>query len=52
VRRTLGEHRAIVAALARRQPGVAGALATAHVAGVEEWLREALVETGTPADTP
>ncbi|MGP4115241.1 FadR/GntR family transcriptional regulator [Streptomyces sp. 4N509B] len=44
VEQTLGEHRAIQRALARRQVGVAGALATVHIAGVEQWLREALVE--------
>ncbi|MFD5321806.1 FadR/GntR family transcriptional regulator [Streptomyces sp. NPDC127098] len=44
VERTLGEHRAIVQALTRRQPGIAGALATVHIAGVEQWLREALVD--------
>lgn len=44
VQRTLDEHRAIQRALARREPGVAKALATVHVAGVEQWLRETLVE--------
>ncbi|TDC27726.1 FadR family transcriptional regulator [Streptomyces sp. 8K308] len=44
VERTLGEHRAILQALTRRQPGIAGALATVHIAGVEQWLRETLVE--------
>jgi DNA-binding FadR family transcriptional regulator len=44
VERTLGEHRAIQQALARRQPGIAGALATVHVAGVEQWLRDTLVD--------
>jgi GntR family transcriptional regulator, transcriptional repressor for pyruvate dehydrogenase complex len=44
VARTLGEHHAIQRALARRQAGIAGALATVHIAGVEQWLRETLVE--------
>jgi DNA-binding FadR family transcriptional regulator len=44
VRRTLGEHRAIQQALARRQAGIAAALATVHIAGVEQWLRETLVD--------
>jgi GntR family transcriptional regulator, transcriptional repressor for pyruvate dehydrogenase complex len=44
VARTLGEHRAIQRALARRQAGIAGALATVHIAGVEQWLRETLVD--------
>lgn len=42
--RTLSEHRAIQRALAARQPDIAGALATVHIAGVEEWLRHTLVE--------
>ncbi|RKN40055.1 FadR/GntR family transcriptional regulator [Streptomyces hoynatensis] len=44
VERTLGEHRAILAALGRRQAGIAAALATVHVAGVEQWLRDTLVD--------
>ncbi|MDT0344114.1 FadR/GntR family transcriptional regulator [Streptomyces litchfieldiae] len=44
VERTLGEHRAILQALIRRQPSVAGALATVHIAGVEQWLRATLVD--------
>ena len=42
VRRTLDEHRAIVAALADRRPEVAHACAVVHIAGVEQWLRQAL----------
>ncbi|WP_052850120.1 FadR/GntR family transcriptional regulator [Streptomyces avicenniae] len=44
VERTVGEHRAIVQALSRRQPGLAAALATVHIAGVEQWLREVLID--------
>lgn len=45
VARTLAEHRAIVQAIRSRQPDVARSWATVHVAGVEQWLRDAL----TPA---
>ncbi|NIH80597.1 FadR/GntR family transcriptional regulator [Amycolatopsis viridis] len=41
--RTLAEHRAIQQALAARQPDVARAAATVHIAGVEQWLRQALL---------
>lgn len=41
-RRTLDEHHAIVDALAAGQPDLARALATVHIAGVEQWLRRAL----------
>ncbi|MGI5131438.1 FadR/GntR family transcriptional regulator [Pseudonocardia sp. CA-107938] len=37
--RTLTEHRAIVAALARRDPVLAAAQATVHIDGVAQWLR-------------
>jgi GntR family transcriptional repressor for pyruvate dehydrogenase complex len=40
--RTLAEHRAIYDGLASRQPEVARAWATVHVAGVEQWLRASL----------
>jgi len=40
--RTLAEHRAIYDGLATRQPEVARAWATVHVAGVEQWLRASL----------
>lgn len=43
VAQTLAEHRAIQAALAARQVDVARAIATMHVAGVEQWLRQTLV---------
>ncbi|GLY74062.1 FadR/GntR family transcriptional regulator [Actinoallomurus iriomotensis] len=42
LRRTLDEHHAILDALAARQADVARALATVHIAGVEQWLRKAL----------
>ncbi|HWS52363.1 MAG TPA: FadR/GntR family transcriptional regulator [Microbacterium sp.] len=41
VERTLSEHRAIADAIARRDPVLATSLATAHIAGVERWLRQA-----------
>ena len=44
VARTLAEHHAICDAIAAGQPEVARAWATVHVAGVEQWLREALTE--------
>jgi GntR family transcriptional repressor for pyruvate dehydrogenase complex len=46
VARTLAEHGAICDAIAARAPDVARAWATVHVAGVEQWLRDAL--TGPP----
>jgi GntR family transcriptional repressor for pyruvate dehydrogenase complex len=42
LRRTLDEHHAILDALAGRQAELARALATVHIAGVEQWLRRAL----------
>ncbi|MDH6580427.1 FadR/GntR family transcriptional regulator [Kitasatospora sp. MAP5-34] len=42
VTRTTEEHRAIYTAIAARQPEVARSWATVHVAGVEQWLRNAL----------
>lgn len=42
VERTLAEHRAIVDAIAAREPDVARAWSTVHIAGIELWLREAL----------
>jgi GntR family transcriptional regulator, transcriptional repressor for pyruvate dehydrogenase complex len=42
VARTLAEHRAIVDAVAARQPDLARSWATVHVAGVEQWLRQLL----------
>ncbi|MEV4668799.1 FadR/GntR family transcriptional regulator [Microbacterium sp. LWO12-1.2] len=41
VERTLSEHRAIADAIALRDPSLATSLATAHIAGVERWLRQA-----------
>lgn len=46
VGRTTAEHRAILDAISARQPEVARAWATVHVAGVESWLREALAPEG------
>lgn len=42
VDRTREQHAAICDAIESRQPGVAHAWATVHVAGVEHWLRKAL----------
>jgi GntR family transcriptional repressor for pyruvate dehydrogenase complex len=44
VTRTLDEHRLIYDAIADRQPDIARAWATVHVAGVEQWLRQALAD--------
>ncbi len=52
VARTVSEHRAIQQALAERQPEVARSWATVHIAGVEQWLRQTLVEEETSQDTP
>ena len=41
VERTLSEHRAIADAIARHDSALATSLATAHIAGVENWLRQA-----------
>ncbi|HCS59929.1 MAG TPA: GntR family transcriptional regulator [Microbacterium sp.] len=41
VDRTLSEHRAIAEAIAGRDAALASSLASAHVAGVERWLRQA-----------
>ena len=51
--RTLQEHRGIVEAIAARDINLAIALATSHVAGVEQWLRAArqpLFATTTEAE--
>lgn len=40
--KTREQHAAICDAIAARQPEVARAWATVHIAGVEEWLRNAL----------
>ncbi|MGK4579040.1 FadR/GntR family transcriptional regulator [Kitasatospora sp. HPMI-4] len=42
VRRTIAEHRAIVEAMAAHDVEAARALATVHITGVAEWLRQAL----------
>jgi GntR family transcriptional repressor for pyruvate dehydrogenase complex len=44
IERTLGEHRAIVDALELRDPALASGRLTAHVSGVEDWVRRALFE--------
>lgn len=44
VERTLDEHRAIQRALASRDPESARSWATVHIAGVEDWLRQALTK--------
>ncbi len=41
VERTLSEHRAIADAIAQHDPVLAASLSTAHIAGVERWLRQA-----------
>lgn len=41
VERTLSEHRAIAEAIANHDSALASSLATAHIAGVERWLRRA-----------
>ncbi|MFE6996944.1 FadR/GntR family transcriptional regulator [Microbacterium sp. NPDC057659] len=41
VDRTLSEHRAIADAIAQHDSALATSLATAHIAGVERWLRQA-----------
>ncbi|MGN7859679.1 FadR/GntR family transcriptional regulator [Microbacterium sp. 22303] len=45
VERTLSEHRAIADAIAQHDPSLATSLATAHIAGVERWLRQATQAT-------
>jgi GntR family transcriptional regulator, transcriptional repressor for pyruvate dehydrogenase complex len=40
VHRSLAEHRSILDAIAAREPDVARAWATVHIAGVERWLNE------------
>lgn len=41
VERTISEHRAIAEAIAQHDSALATSLATAHVAGIERWLRQA-----------
>jgi GntR family transcriptional repressor for pyruvate dehydrogenase complex len=49
--RTLREHDGIADAIAARDPDLAAALMTAHIAGVEDWLRRAADETLTAPAT-
>ena len=51
VNRSVAEHRSILDAIAAREPEVAQAWATVHIAGVERWLNEAvnLEVDGAPA---
>ena len=42
VKNTQDQHRSILEAVAARRPELAQAWATVHIAGVEEWLRQAL----------
>ena len=44
LQRTLDEHRAIFDAIARHDPEMARTWTTVHVAGIEDWLRNALSE--------
>ncbi|WIB62114.1 FadR/GntR family transcriptional regulator (plasmid) [Curtobacterium sp. MCLR17_007] len=46
-RRTLDEHAAIVDAIGRRDPQLVQSLVTAHVEGVERWVRQSLAEDPT-----
>ncbi|UFU03302.1 FadR family transcriptional regulator [Ruania suaedae] len=47
--RTLSEHRAILAALRRRDSEMVRAALTVHIGGVETWLRQAAEEAAGPA---
>ena len=49
VTQTIREHRAIATAIRDRQPAIARAWATAHIAGVETWLRHSLADPDLPA---
>ena len=49
VERTLDEHWAIQRALATRDPEAARSWTTVHIAGVEDWLRQALTESVDPS---
>ena len=44
IERTLGEHRAILAALELHDPALASGRLAAHVSGVEDWVRRAVLE--------
>jgi GntR family transcriptional repressor for pyruvate dehydrogenase complex len=54
VARTVAEHRAILDAIAGREPEVARSWATVHIAGVERWIQEAvsLDPAGSPGEPP
>ncbi|NDL56710.1 FadR/GntR family transcriptional regulator [Phytoactinopolyspora mesophila] len=45
ISRTLTEHQDIYEAIRNRQPDIAAATSTVHVAGVEQWLRTTFAET-------
>lgn len=44
IQRTLGEHRGIVEALEQHDPALASGRLTAHVSGVEDWVRRAVLQ--------
>src|SRR6478672_3644508 len=48
IERTLGEHRAILAALAQHDPALASGRLSAHVSGVEDWVRGAVLDRAAP----
>lgn len=52
VERTLSEHRAIAEAIGRHDAALAAALATAHIAGVEHWLRQATATVPATSTAP
>jgi DNA-binding FadR family transcriptional regulator len=54
VARTVAEHRAILDAIAGREPDVARSWATVHIAGVERWIQDALnlEPAGSPREPP
>ncbi|ROT29395.1 FadR family transcriptional regulator [Micromonospora sp. HM5-17] len=52
VQRTREQHEAICEAIEARQPDVARAWAAVHVAGVEQWLRNALGESTSASGPP
>ncbi|MCU1571569.1 MAG: FadR family transcriptional regulator [Naasia sp.] len=52
VERTLAEHRGILDALAQHDVELAQALVTAHVSGVEQWLRAWSVTVDSPDPEP
>jgi GntR family transcriptional repressor for pyruvate dehydrogenase complex len=50
VERTLSEHRGIADAIAQHDPNLATSLTTAHIAGIERWLRQAAAVTESRAE--